>query len=68
MRYFQGSVVNPIRRRSFNPKFGGLILVDGLFAAPFSKEFNMAMLTPSAIALQRWLSELPGTSFAILHT
>jgi len=38
-----------------------------LIATPFSKEFNLAMLTVAAIAPPRWPGGLSGTALAIQH-
>jgi len=42
----------------------GSIHVHSHFATPFSKEFNLAMLTVAAIAPPQWHGELSGTALA----
>jgi len=47
-------VAERIRRRPGNQTIAGLIPVYSHFATPFSKEFNLAMLTVAAIGPPRW--------------
>jgi len=60
-------VTERVRHWPCNRKIAGSIPIHSHFATPFSKEFDLTMLTKAAIASPRWPGELPGTTLANQH-